>query len=213
MRKRASRSRSSGQAFRPWRADYKVGAWLIAGAAVVGLLTWASADLGTPIRMAEAAVCVLMASMGFHLISRGGARRHGKRVEERAVQHLRKALSQEIALRESVMLPSGGDADAVIESQPRHVVEIKSHSAVRVDRRLIGSDRLVNSKDKQPFKESGAYIAQARKAAQSLGGVPVLWFPAAQVATKGTIDGVQVVTGPANYLVKTCGLRSSGWFS
>lgn len=213
MSKRTNRSQASRQAFRPWRADYKAGFGLIAGAAIVGLLTWASADLGSQIRMAEAAIGLLMAVLGFHLISRGRARQYGKRVEERAVQHLRKALSQDIALRESVMLPSGGDADAVIESQPRHVVEIKSNSAVRVDRRLIGSDRLVHSRDKQPFKESGSYIAQARKAAQSLGGVPVLWFPAAQVATKGTIDGVQVVTGPANYLVKTCGLRASGWFS
>ncbi|MEL5849997.1 MAG: hypothetical protein U7M05_11645, partial [Candidatus Igneacidithiobacillus chanchocoensis] len=82
-----------------------------------------------------------------------------------------------------------------------------------VERRLIGSDRILHPSTKAPFKSTREFLDQARRNANVLRGQPVLWFPSGKASSAGTVEGVKVVIGPASELIKQCRLRRAGWFS
>ncbi|MDD5001057.1 MAG: hypothetical protein PHO55_08760 [Thiomonas arsenitoxydans] len=195
--------------FTPWRADFKRGLLLML--AGVGVASLVLLPLPKEVRVLSAAAALLLGWIGSIRWSRGMSRYHGKRVETRAVRSLRRALHSSIALRESVMLPTGGDADVVVDFDPRWVIEIKSHRAVRVQRKTFGSDVILHTQNR-PLQKAGAFLAQTKRNAAALHGQPVLWFPRAHTKTCGAVDGVKVVTGPAAWLVKQCALRKAGWF-
>lgn len=203
-------NRHSSHEFAPWKTDLSAGAaWLAAGVLIgaVGLL-------GMPhsLRLAAAGLGALIGLAGLARVQRGLARRYGKRLERRAALQLRKVLRPDVHMRESVLLSTGGDADVVVDSSPRWVIEIKSHRAVQVRRKVIGSDQILHPGTHAPVKGVRAFLGQARRNAETLHGQPVLWFPAAPTASSGTVDGVKVVTGSARYLARQCDLPKAGWF-
>jgi hypothetical protein len=198
-------------AFAPWRKDFNRGAFLLAAAGACGALV-ARVQMTAGDRLGVGATGAVMGVLGFMLLQRAVARRRGKSVESAAAKQLRKVLHKDIPMRESVPLHIGGDADIVVDAKDRYTIEIKSMSSVRVNRKLLGSDVLLNSTTQKTLQNASHFIDQAKRNAEATKGIAVLWFPVARVSTSGVIDGVTVVTGPAAYLAKRCGLRTARWF-
>jgi hypothetical protein len=112
-------------------------------------------------------------------------RSRGKRVEIQALVQLSKIVTgrTNASLIQSVPLPYGGDADAVlILSGVKFALEIKSIE--------------------QPRKVSKAHLVQARKAAHCLYAIPVVWLPMAKTNEARETNGVQIFGGQAKSLVK-----------
>ena len=109
----------------------------------------------------------------------------GKRVEVQALILLSKITSgrANASLLQSVPLPYGGDADAVlILDGVKYVIEIKSIE--------------------QPRKITKAHLAQAAKAGHCLYAIPVVWLPMAKTNEARETSGVHIFGGQAKSLVK-----------
>jgi hypothetical protein len=109
----------------------------------------------------------------------------GKRVEVQALILLSKITSgrANASLLQSVPLPYGGDADAVlILDGVKYVIEIKSIE--------------------QPRKVTKSHLAQAAKAGHCLYAIPVVWLPMAKTNEARETSGVHIFGGQAKSLVR-----------
>jgi hypothetical protein len=131
-------------------------------------------------------------------------RRYGKRIEERAAASLRRILGDDAQVRHSVPVPTGGDADLVVDLPDgrRWVIEVKSNRSVRVDKRLFRPHQIVHARTGKRLDEADAFLQQARRNAEVLGGQAALWFPAATRSSSGQVDQALVVAGSARYLAR-----------
>lgn len=112
-------------------------------------------------------------------------RAYGQRVESRAIKALEKALSRVdgTAIEKGVMLPFGGDADAVVEiAGVKFNIEIKSITS--------------------PQKITIQNTTQARKAGGVLFSIPVVWLPRAKSREAREKNDVRIFAGDAKSLVK-----------
>lgn len=112
-------------------------------------------------------------------------RSHGQRVERSAVASLRKALSRidGSSMDASVMLPNGGDADAlVVLNGVRYNIEIKSFE--------------------EPRRVTSAHVKQAQQAASVLLSIPVIWLPTSKRNQARDLKDVRVVSGDVKALIK-----------
>lgn len=113
-------------------------------------------------------------------------RRHGQRIEKRALKELAYAIGrrQNAAMQASVPLHSGGDADAVIEmGGTRFNIELKSVEDAR--------------------KVTATHALQAARAAKELHSIPVIWLPRAISLFSSEKKGVRIVCGDTKTLLRT----------
>lgn len=109
----------------------------------------------------------------------------GKRVEVKALNQLSKITAgrANASLLQSVPLPYGGDADAVlIMDGVKYALEIKSIE--------------------QPRKVTKAHLAQAAKAGHCLYAIAVIWLPMAKINEARQTNGVHIFGGEAKSLVR-----------
>lgn len=135
-----------------------------------------------------------LAVIGLYLLKRSFARIYGIVSERRHTSRL--SLPEGWEKKTNVILPYGGDADLVIKTDRklRFVIEIKSYRCVK--KTLFGG--LVKCNGEKP---QGDPIKQAKRAADALEGIPVLWLPAGKKKTF-LLDGVLIVHGPHDELIK-----------
>lgn len=182
--------------FAPWRNDFTSGsALLLAGVLAFALIWQMQASL---FRYGPFALLVVL--FGFWRVQRGYHRWHGKYVEGRALEALGRRLPDDWKIACNVMT-SFGDCDAVITTPTtRFVVEIKSVSGVKLQRRLFRGTSLAFSKGQNA--NPGSHLAQAARLGGHAGGVPILWYPRAGRKDFGQMDDIWVVTGSAAMVVR-----------
>lgn len=147
-------------------------------------------------------ICITVARS---LMERAARRRHGKAVEGRAVRSLRKALSRKAEVRSGIRTRYG-DLDAYVKMPSGSwAVEIKAHREVYLD------DGRIFLRGKS-HADPNEFVRQAWRNAEATLAEPVLWFPDAPRCASSFVGGVHVVTGPAPYLARVCGMRT-GWFA
>lgn len=112
-------------------------------------------------------------------------RSYGQRVEKKAIKELENGLQrvEYASISAGVMLPFGGDADAVVVIDGvKFNIEIKSI--------------------KSPQKITTRHISQARKAGNALFSIPVIWLPRALNREAREKDSVRIFAGDAKAFVK-----------
>lgn len=109
----------------------------------------------------------------------------GQRVEARAINELTKVVKRtdDSAISSGVMLPTGGDADALLVIRGiRFTVEIKSIE--------------------NPAKVTAAHTRQVQQAGRALMSIPVIWLPRSKRKEAREKKGVHIIAGDARDLVK-----------
>lgn len=112
-------------------------------------------------------------------------RSYGQRVEKKALKALDRVIVSkgEASMVGGVLLPYGGDADAVVViSGVKFNIEIKSIES--------------------PSKVTAKHAAQARKAGNALFSIPVIWLPRAHTNESREKNDVRILAGDAKSLVK-----------
>jgi len=184
--------------FTPWRKPLTVGGALI-GIGVAG--AYLSLQILEQLPIWPFGVCV---AVGMMVFKRGYVRLHGAVVEVRAVDALKRRLPGKWALQADVPTPHGNcDVLVTDEDGYGYAVEIKSKSAVMLEKRIFRSNRLRYAKgDPEP------HIRQAIANAGFLRAKPVLWYPSTPNERQGTIiltcgdRQVIVVAGDEKKLIK-----------
>lgn len=127
-------------------------------------------------------VCLLFTIYQWKQVTR---RTWGQRVEGRAINELTKLIQRtdDAAITSGVMLPTGGDADALLViSGVRFNLEIKSIE--------------------NPSKVTAAHTRQAQEAGRSLMSIPVIWLPRSKRKEAREKKGVHIIAGDAKDVVK-----------
>lgn len=198
---------SDSETFAPWRKGFIGGSLLVSLGAVTLFATY---------RMPPMSIPAVLTS--FSLMGLGGmwlkssiVRWSGKQVEQRSIKSLK--LPASWTATPNWKLPGGGDADLVLESDngDMYAIEIKSLEDVIVKPGflMLTQPKLVRSNGKKLTDDP---LNQARKNADALAAIPVLWCPNARKRAITTIDGVKVVLGPNKTLYKALGMKKGLWF-
>jgi len=139
------------------------------------------------------------------------ARWSGKQIEQKSVKSIK--LPDSWTVTANKMLPGGGDVDLVLESDHGDVyaVEIKSLEDVIVKPGflMLTQPKLIRTNGKKITDDP---LKQAKKNADALAAIPVLWCPKARKRAITSINGVKVVLGPNKTLYKALGVKRLGWF-
>ena len=112
-------------------------------------------------------------------------RAYGQWIEKRAIASLRVALKKRdgVSITSSVMLKSGGDADAVVAfGLERFNIEIKA----------VENAKKITSK----------HLEQTARAAKELRTIPVIWLARSKTNDAVLKDGVWIISGGAKSLIK-----------
>lgn len=133
---------------------------------------------------------------------RYGARVYGKAVEGAALQHLtHQAAGAGFRVQTNVPCPTGGDIDAVVCSGGMSVaIEIKSWGGLR-----LSAGHLVTLAGRPLSRDP---IEQCCREARSIGARPLLWLPNARRPSRFVHNGVLIINGNSQWLVKS--IRQSG---
>lgn len=189
--------------FKPWALQERIGtAMMIAG----GGLGYIGMEWESRAFMVAGGIALVL---GMVVMSRVGARKRGKRIEQKAIRGI--SLPDGWEMEANKLIPDLGDADLFIKGpNEKFVIEIKSHANVSYDRggMFFGSEKLL-AKGKSISPDP---LIQAKKAAERLNATPVVWFPEAQTKKRfKSKDGILIVWGtPRSLLI---GIGAKSWFS
>lgn len=199
--------------FKPWRTDWIFGAILSAIGAASGTLATVRTPSLVSLKTHFWCVAVVFLLAGYWYLRRGSVRVYGVYIERQAVKKLSKQLVEGWELQSNVKV-SAGDLDALLvgPGERRYAIEIKSQSAIRIEKGGLwgGKDKLLDrhgeALGRKPF-------VQAIRNAQDVGALPVLWYPRAkQHEVARNIKEVLVVCGTPNQLLRALDVPRRSWF-
>lgn len=130
-----------------------------------------------------------------HTSPNAKARRYGIQLETAAIAGLKHLIPRSWALKTGVKSNGGGDIDVVLHTGQVYAIEIKAYQGLTIRR-----DQLAKMNGSTLNKDP---IEQAIRAAQTVGGLPILWMPAARQKNAFHHQGVLVVNGDVRFLVDT----------
>ena len=192
--------------FAPWRRQFQIGAALLLGGGATLLICFSV----TPFPMLPAAAGMVLLAVAAATLKAAFMRWRGKRVERSSIRSLQLPLGWEC--RANLKLSIGGDVDLFLQAPggDRFAVEIKSFESLAVRRGFLGfgRPRLTDAHGRElPRDPMGQTIRNAR----ALSARPVLWLPKARGRTLGLGNGVIVVPGPGDQLLRAVGARRPWW--
>lgn len=195
------------ETFAPWKKGFIGGSLLVSLGVVTLFATYRMPPMSPPAVLASFA----MMGLGGMWLKSSIARWSGKQVEQKSIRSLK--IPESWTATPNWKLPGGGDADLVLESDDgdKYAVEIKSLEDVIVKPGflMLTQPKLVRSNGKKITDDP---LNQARKNAEALAAIPVLWCPNARKRAIATINGVKVVLGPNKLLYKALGIKRLGIF-
>ena len=189
-----------------WRRQFLIGAALLLGGGGALLACFSV----TPFPALPAAAGLVLLAVAAAMLKAAFMRWRGRRVEQSSIRSLR--LPSDWECRPNLRLSIGGDVDLFLQAPggERFAVEIKSFESLAVRRGFLGlgRPRLTDARGRElPRDPMGQTIRNAR----TLFARPVLWLPKARGRTLVLGNGLIVVPGPGDQLLRAVGARKAWW--
>lgn len=143
--------------------------------------------------------------LGLRSFRRASRRQFGIKTEFKAVQKLSRWIPKDWTIQQGVFI-GAGDLDILVKSPQGQTfaIEVKSQRAVAIKGWFM--HKLVRTGG-SPFPRDP--LKQASANAQRVRGQPILWFPRAMDRKLTQLDGVIVVLGQKDYILRALGLRKT----
>jgi hypothetical protein len=197
--KQTSEMHHTGE-FSPWKRPLQIGAVLL----LTGSVTLYYCLHTRPMPLQVLLIGLAQLVVGCLLVKTGLIRWNGKQVEISAVRSFK--LPEHWQGKHSYRLPAGGDIDLYLESPAgdRFAIEIKSLESLVVKEAPFGLGKTTLSDSVgRPVRDDP--FPQTIRNAEAVTAKPILWLPKARGKTTKLRNGVTVVYGSQNSLLKAVG--------